>query len=107
MPLRDEVSPKKYKQLVEKENKRYDKYMAGKRDPKTGVYYNHIHYSDPRLPKYKFSKNSLSETIGYIKCSECGEDLSVGENSMGKCCLYCGEYNEFSVEFKEKLRKDR
>jgi hypothetical protein len=103
-PLRAELGDKKYNEKVEKVNKFYDRYKAGKRDPKTGEYYHHISATDPSKPKYSFSNSCLSVTIGHVKCQKCKAKMSVGSNSLGKFCLYCGGYNYFSAEMKDELR---
>ena len=105
-PALQELGPKKYRERMEKANKDYDKYKAGKKNPKTGEFYHHIDLNDPRIPKH-YGNSSLSETLGYTPCEHCGEKISVGAISSGKCCLYCGEYMFFSTELKDKLRQER
>jgi hypothetical protein len=102
-PKMQEMGPKKYGEMVRKQNKFYDDHMAGKRDRKTGEYYYHIDTKDPTKPVVVYNRNCTSTTIGYVNCTKCNEEISVGSNSTGKCCLYCGELNLFSAELKEKL----
>ena len=104
-PALQELGPKKYRERMEKANKEYDKYKAGKRDPKTGDYYHHVDFKDPRIPK-NYGNSALTEVLGYTPCGHCGNEISVGALSNGKCCLYCGEYVFFDTELKDKLKKE-
>ena len=103
-PLRAEMGDKKYNSMIERQNKFYDKYKAGKRDPKTGEYYYHISGTDPSNPKRVFSSKCLSEELGRVKCTGCETMLSVTSSSRVKVCLFCGADNYFSNEFKDALR---
>lgn len=104
-PKCQEMGPKKYGEYIRKQNAFYDKYKAGKKDPKTGEYYHHISGKDPSKPSITYSNSGVSTTIGYVKCKECEADLWVGSNSVGRICLYCAEYNYFSIEMKDELKR--
>jgi hypothetical protein len=103
--LRAEMGDKKYKAMVEKSNKDYDKYKAGKRNPKTGEYYYHLDSRDPNKPLYSFSSSCVSEFIAEVKCKGCDEMIPVSENTSRKICLYCNELNFFSIEFRKNLKE--
>ena len=100
-PLMQEMGPKKYKKMVEKSDKFYDKYKAGRRDPKTGEFYYHIGVKPPRDKEIK--TNYLD--LGKIPCPKCGSMVEVSNISCGKIC-FCGELVFFSMELKEKLREN-
>jgi len=102
-PLRAEMGDKKYFKMIEKQNQHYDKYKAGRRDPKTGMYYHEISGTDPNKSIVSTSASCVSHTIGEVPCIKCGELITVGSNSARKCCLYCGELNSFSSELKDRL----
>lgn len=101
-PKMQELGPKRYYQTLEKINKDYDKYKAGKRNPKTGEYYNEIHFTDPR--KKKFSNTA---SIGYLPCinKECTEWFSINKRTQALICSKCGTLNVFSKEQKEELER--
>ena len=103
-PLRAEMGDKKFDAMVEKKNREYDRYKAGKRDPKTGEYYHHISTEDPRKPKISLNTRCVCEDLGHVKCSGCKEKISVTSSSRVKVCLFCGSDNFFSNELKENLR---
>jgi hypothetical protein len=98
-PLMQEMGPKKYNRMVEKSDKFYDKYKAGRRDPKTGDFYYHIGVKPPRTSDIK----SNYEGLGVIACPKCGKSIEVSNNSNGKVC-FCGELIFFTTELKESLR---
>jgi len=99
-----DMGPKKYREMVQKENSFYDKHKAGKKDPKTGQYYHHISTTDPRLAK------STSGTLcGYLECKteNCNEYYRVSSNSAGYICNKCGKYISITKEDKVKVEKER
>lgn len=102
-PKQQELGPKRYKEMVERENKFYDNYKAGKRDPKTGQYYNPISFSDPRLSKVK--------TGGSIACVPCVTEgcenwLDVKRTTRAIICRSCKKMNSWTKEEVEQLEKD-
>ena len=98
-----ELGPKKYKQMIEKQNKFYDEHKAGKRDRKTGEYFHHIHATDPRKTK------SLGGSFcGYIECKteDCDEVFTVKTTSGGIICNKCKKFISFSKEEKDQAREE-
>jgi hypothetical protein len=91
--LLQEIGPKKYKEKVRKASEFYDKYKAGKTDPKTGEYYNHFN-SGPK------SSNINSVSIGQIKCStdQCTNYLSIKRTTCMIICSKCSKLNTISKE---------
>lgn len=81
--LRQELGDKKYNQLVEKENKFYDNYKAGKRDPKTGQFYYNIDFKDPR------KKTIPQKTIDGFYCSTCNIGLPLSRTTYMIQCTRC------------------
>lgn len=81
-PKLQELGPKKYYQKLEKMNKFYDQHMAGKRDPKTGIFYNKIDYSNPDK-----SKNLGGRPLVSFEClSGCGSVISINTTTV---CIIC------------------
>lgn len=87
-PLCQELGPKKFTEKVEKANKFYDNYKAGKRDPKTGEFYYHIHGKNPLL------KTKLGRNDGCISCGGCEIGLGVTTSTAIVICTRCGTYHE-------------
>lgn len=99
--LLQELGPKKYYKKVEDANKFYDKYKAGKRDPKTGEVFRDISYSNPN------KQTNLGRPLGCIECLSCNEPLNVKTSTVsiicGRCrCMHRIEHNRedntFTVE---------
>ena len=104
--LEQELGPKKYKQKIERENTFYDKYKAGRVDPKTGIKYNEIFFSDPNKKSIKV------KSIGATPClnPECDNYFSIGRTTVIVLCSTCSTLHnithdkltdEFTVEIKE------
>lgn len=87
--LKQELGPKKYYQKIEKANKEYDLYKAGKRDPKTGVFYHDINFSKPGAKK-------LGASLGSIEC-DCGNALSISVTTVMVQCSLCKSC--YSIKF--------
>ena len=103
-PLMQKLGRKKYMQQIEKCNKFYDDHMAGKRNRKTGEYYNEVHYTDPSKPKYNIGGGA---SIGYVPCKteECDEYLSLKRTTRAKICSKCGKMNDWSREEVEEIEE--
>ena len=82
-----ELGPKKYFDKIKKANDFYDKYKAGKRDPKTGEYYHHIDFSDPN------KKNYLGKSAGAVECVHCGDWFEVSTSTAAVICSNCRKLN--------------
>jgi hypothetical protein len=82
-----ELGPKKYYEKIKKENDFYDKYKAGKRDPKTGEYYHKIDFKDPR------KKNYLGKTAGAVACVYCDNWFEVSTSTTAVICSNCRKLN--------------
>lgn len=89
-----EMGPKKYKAELERQNKLYDKYKAGTRDPKTGDYYYHIGVKPPR-------KGKTGRDLGSIECPICSNCLSIQTSTVAIICSNCSTYISFNYD-KEK-----
>ena len=101
--LHQELGTKKYREKVEAANKFYDKYKAGKTDPKTGEYYNPISFSNPNARKFK-----LGLSIGEVQCinEQCDYVFSIRRTTRAVICPVCKTLNSFSKEEIEELLKD-
>lgn len=82
-----ELGPKKYRDKIEKSNKFYDKYKAGKRDPKTGEFYHNIDFKNPCL------KRNLGATAGTVKCFNCDNFFDITTNTKVVICSRCKKLN--------------
>lgn len=93
--LKQELGPKKYQDKVDKANAFYDKYKAGKRDPKTGVYYHPISFTDPRK-----SKIGSGSSVGCFACPNpnCDHGISVKRTTAGVLCAGCKQFISVSVD---------
>lgn len=93
-PKAQEMGPKKYKKMVEDSHKFYDKYKAGRTDPKTGVYYNEISLTKPK------SKSVSGCIIKEFQCfsKDCGNYMTVRRNTAGICCSKCNKYHSVNVD---------
>lgn len=85
-----EMGPKKFYEKVEKANKFYDDHKAGKRDPKTGHYYNHINWTDPR------KKTKLGSSLCTIECLKCGSHLPINTTTVIIICSQCKHMHKVS-----------
>lgn len=94
-----ELGPKKYRKLQEESFKNYDKYKAGKTDPKTGVYYNTIDFGNPASKKNS-AMNMAGCLISDFRCPSEGCDnwLTVRRNTAGICCSKCNKYHSIKVD---------
>lgn len=97
-PLKQTIGPKKYEERVRKAWDFYDKYKAGKTDPKTGIYYNHIDFTGKNQPKIINSTVPTPE-IGHLTCS-CGARIPINKHIMSYSCLGCFERYFFTQEFR-------
>lgn len=99
--LLQEIGPKKYKEKVRKSSEFYDKYKAGKTDPKTGEYYHHLG------PVVK-PKVLGGATIGYVKCvnDSCDNYFAINRSTACAICSKCNTLNSFSNELKLKLEQE-
>lgn len=102
-PLMQEIGPKKYYEKIDAAHKFYDKYKAGRRDPKTGEYYHHISFSDPNA-----KRTVTGQSLCQIECHDCGNPLSVRTSTV---CITCGcgcyhsfDYNRDTGELKVESR---
>lgn len=86
--LKQDLGPKKYQEKVDKANAFYDKYKAGKTDPKTGEYYHPISFTDPTKSKIS------TKSVGYFPCPnmECDNGISVKRSTVGVQCFGCKKY---------------
>lgn len=102
-PKMQDMGPKKYKQMIEKQNKFYDEHKAGKRDRKTGEYYYNISTTDPRK-----SKSLGGSFCGYMECKteECDEVFTLKSTTSGIICSKCKKFISFSKEDKEQAKKE-
>lgn len=94
-PLKQELGSKKYQEKVDAANKFYDTYKAGKRDPKTGVYYNQISFTDPRK-----SKVGSGTSLGCFQCptENCSGSIIVKRTTVYSTCLSCKKLISVSVD---------
>lgn len=101
-PLMQEIGPKKYYERVKKANADYDKYKAGKVNPKTGEYY---HF----LGAVKKSKNLGGSTLGFVECitEGCDNYFAVKRNTVSIICRKCNTLNSFSSQLKKELETER
>lgn len=99
--LMQEIGPVKYKKMVEDNSRSYDKYKAGKRDPKTGEFYHHIGFDKPK-------KTSCGQDLGYIDCPHCDNYFNVKTSTVGIICSKCGKFVsfEYNKETKEMRIKE-
>lgn len=106
-PKIQEMGLKKYKQMIEKENKFYDQYKAGRKDPKTGQYYYNISTKNP------LAKTKLGRDAGCIECLNCGYTLSISTATVIIICSQCKSYhiisrdkhtNDIEVSLRETTR---
>jgi hypothetical protein len=81
--LCQEMGPKKFHQMVEKENKFYDQHKAGRKDPKTGQMYYNIDYKDPRKQTIK------QKTIDGFMCDVCESGISLSRTTFMIQCSHC------------------
>jgi hypothetical protein len=97
--LLQEIGPKKYKEKIRKASEFYDKYKAGKTDPKTGEYYNHF------TSKPSGSKIS-SVSIGQLKCSTegCNNFFSIKRTTCMVICSKCNKLNSISKQDIQNLQ---
>ena len=93
--LLQELGPKKYNKMVEESNKNYDKYRAGKVDPKTGIRNKEISFTDPR--KSKIDSPSLCS----IEC-ECGRCLNLTRHTVTVTCGMCKKYHAVKYDWSTK-----
>lgn len=100
-PAMQEMGPKRYRKMVEDNSRAYDKYKAGKRDPKTGEIFRNISTTDPN------KKTSFGQSAGYAECSSCEEPFAVKTSTVVVICGKCGKAHtinhnrdtkEFTVE---------
>lgn len=91
-PRFQELGPKKYYSELEKQNKFYDKYKAGKKDPKTGEFYHKIDFENPGKSKLGHSK-----FIADFKCLNCDTYLTVRRNTAGIICPSCKKFHSVTV----------
>jgi hypothetical protein len=92
-PLMQELGPKKFYQKVDRENAFYDKYKAGKIDPKTGIKNKEIFFEDPRK-----SKISSGSTINSFPCPYCLTPKEVTRRLAGVICSECKKYISIKVD---------
>lgn len=92
-PLKQQIGPKKYQQIVEKNAKFYDNYKAGKTDPKTGEFYHHISGNDPNKIK-KLGGNSY----GSIQCISCDNYFSITRATACIICNHCKKLNKITID---------
>lgn len=99
-PLMQEIGPKKYYEKVRKANSEYDKYKAGKINPKTGEYYH-------RLGATPKESNISGSLLGYVECitENCDNYFAVKRNTASIICKKCNCLNSFSKELKQDLEK--
>jgi hypothetical protein len=79
---RQEMGPKKFDAMVEKQNKFYDEHLAGRKNPKTGDLYHKIDFKDPRKQTIK------QKFIDGFQC-ECGNSLSLSRTTFMTQCSNC------------------
>ncbi len=96
-PLCQEIGPKKYKERIEKSNKFYDEFKAGKKDPKTGQFYYHIHGKNPLL------KTKLGVNDGCVECGKCKYPLGITTSTS---CIICSQCNTLHSIVRDKLTRD-
>lgn len=99
-PLLQEIGPKKYKEKIHKASEFYDKYKAGKTDPKTGEYYRHFNQ--------KPTDTLSSSTLGYLECinDNCNNYFKITRNTSIIICSKCNTLNSISKENKKLLEDD-
>lgn len=97
-PLMQELGRKKYFEKVEKANKHYDNYKAGKRDPKTGEYYNPISFTNPTKQKF-----SGVLAIGSIVCEKCLAEYPINRRTFCIICSNCKNLIKVTDGYKNKL----
>lgn len=82
-PLKQELGPKKYYERVDKANRDYDKYKAGKTDPKTGVFYRPISFTNP-------NKGAVhGSNLGCYPCPKCSAALGLKSSTLIIQCRTC------------------
>lgn len=91
--LMQELGPKKFYDKVDKANAFYDKYKAGKVDPKTGIKNKEISFTDPRK-----SKLPSSPTLTCFPCPHCLAHKEVTRRMAGVICSECKKYISIKVD---------
>lgn len=82
---RQEMGPRRYRDMIERTNREYDTYKKGKRNPKTGEYYYDISFNKPR--KYNFG-----QSLGFIDCPFCDNYFEVRTSTRGIICSKCNKF---------------
>lgn len=103
-PTQRELGPKKYRELVEKQNSNYDKYKSGKIDPVTGIRNKEIFFNNPNQ-----KKSIGSKYVGSFEC-ECSYVFGITNNTVLVSCpmcknMYTIKYNRDTKEFTVDVTK--
>jgi hypothetical protein len=98
-PLMQDLGPKKYQTMLEKNSSFYDKYKAGKRDPKTGEFYHHIGLDKPK------GRTKTGKDMGDIECPKCGRLLNIRSSTIAISCSQCR--TNIVLEYDKELEEMR
>jgi hypothetical protein len=80
--------------MVEDNHKFYDKYKAGKTDPKTGVFYNDISFKKPK------TAGCSGAFVTHFECftEDCNNVMTIRRNTAGIGCSTCKKWHSISVD---------
>jgi len=101
-PLMQELGPRKYNKLIQDNSTQYDKFKAGKRDPKTGEYFRHIGFDKPKDSKF-------GQDLGFLDCPYCDNYFQVRSSTAGIICSKCKKFIalDYNKDTKEiNIRRD-
>lgn len=95
-PLKQELGPRKYNQMLENNSKFYDRHKAGRRDPKTGTYYHEISFEKPRVSKF-------GQDLGFLDCPYCDNYFQVRSSTAGIICSKCKKF--IAVDYNKETKE--